>query len=178
MLGSIILQWWHLVQSCDFPHRLRSLRVRQFQPWPSVEVLVARYSAKWDFGEEVKSATETVSQTINHEAQTINLKPPGLQLVKVLWTSCLHFFPALPSLSVDKWSDCTRRMAKGTKFHCSAALNIYAMWKNHLLSLSLLPSPMRHHSHWTEWPTSKYLQRIDTGEGVGKTEPSCVIGGL
>ena len=36
------------------------------------------------FGEEVKSATETVSQTINHEAQTINMKPPGLQLVKVL----------------------------------------------------------------------------------------------
>ena len=32
-------------------------------------------------------------------------------------------------------------------------------------------------SHGSEWPTSKSLQTINTGEGVEKREPSCIVGG-
>ena len=35
---------------------------------------------------------------------------------------------------------------------------------------------MRYHFQ-SEWPTSKSLQTINAGEGVGKREPSCTIGG-
>ena len=32
-------------------------------------------------------------------------------------------------------------------------------------------------SHQSEWPSSKSLQTINTGEGVEKREHSCTIGG-
>jgi len=32
-------------------------------------------------------------------------------------------------------------------------------------------------THQSEWPSSKSLQTINTGEGVGKMEPSYTIGG-
>ena len=32
-------------------------------------------------------------------------------------------------------------------------------------------------SHQSEWPSSKNLQTINTGEGVEKREPSCPVGG-
>ena len=32
-------------------------------------------------------------------------------------------------------------------------------------------------SRWSEWPSSKYLQTINTGEGVEKREPSYTVGG-
>ena len=32
-------------------------------------------------------------------------------------------------------------------------------------------------SHWSEWPSSRSLQTINSGEGVEKTEPSCTVGG-
>ena len=32
-------------------------------------------------------------------------------------------------------------------------------------------------SHWSEWPSSKNLQRINAGEGVEKRECSCTVGG-
>ena len=32
-------------------------------------------------------------------------------------------------------------------------------------------------SHQSEWPSSKNLQTINAGEGVGKREPSCTAGG-
>ena len=31
-------------------------------------------------------------------------------------------------------------------------------------------------SHWSEWPSSKYLQTINAGEGVEKREPSYTVG--
>jgi len=31
-------------------------------------------------------------------------------------------------------------------------------------------------SHWSEWPPSKYLQIINTGEGVERKEPSDTFG--
>ena len=30
-------------------------------------------------------------------------------------------------------------------------------------------------SYWSEWPPSKYLQIINTGEGVERKEPSCLL---
>ena len=32
-------------------------------------------------------------------------------------------------------------------------------------------------SHQSDWPSSKNLQTINTGEGVEKREPSCTVGG-
>ena len=32
-------------------------------------------------------------------------------------------------------------------------------------------------SHWLEWPSSKYLQTINAGEGVKKRELSYTVGG-
>ena len=32
-------------------------------------------------------------------------------------------------------------------------------------------------SHWSEWPSSKSLQTINTGEGMEKREPSHIVGG-
>ena len=32
-------------------------------------------------------------------------------------------------------------------------------------------------SHWSEWPSSKSLQTINSGEGVEKRECSCTVGG-
>ena len=32
-------------------------------------------------------------------------------------------------------------------------------------------------SHQSEWPSSKNLQAINTGEGVEKREPSCTVRG-
>ena len=31
-------------------------------------------------------------------------------------------------------------------------------------------------SHWSEWPSSKYLQTINAGEGEEKREPSYTVG--
>ena len=31
-------------------------------------------------------------------------------------------------------------------------------------------------SHWSDWPSSKYLQAINAGEDVEKREPSCTVG--
>ena len=32
-------------------------------------------------------------------------------------------------------------------------------------------------SHWSKWPSSKYLEIINAGEGVEKREPSYLVGG-
>ena len=32
-------------------------------------------------------------------------------------------------------------------------------------------------SHWSEWPSTKNLQTVNAGEGVGKREPSYTVGG-
>ena len=32
-------------------------------------------------------------------------------------------------------------------------------------------------SHWFKWPSSKYLEIINAGEGVEKREPSYLVGG-
>ena len=40
-----------------------------------------------------------------------------------------------------------------------------------------IKTTMRYHSHQSEWPSSKNLERINAGEGVEKREPSCTVGG-
>ena len=32
-------------------------------------------------------------------------------------------------------------------------------------------------SHWSEWPSTKYLQTINAGEDVEERGPSCAVGG-
>ena len=40
-----------------------------------------------------------------------------------------------------------------------------------------IKTTMRYHLTPTRWPSSKYLQRMNAGEGVGKREPSYTVGG-
>ena len=35
----------------------------------------------------------------------------------------------------------------------------------------------KNQAHRSEWPSSKYLETINAGEGVEKREPSCTVGG-
>ena len=51
------------------------------------------------------------------------------------------------------------------------------MYLQFLSSVSCSFPTMRYHWHRSEWPSSKGLQTVNTGEDVEKREPSCTIGG-
>ena len=155
VLGSIILQLWHPVQSHDFPQRPRRLRVKTISTLTFGWGFGGQVQCRVGFGGVGKKCHRDHESDNEHESHPPDPRASsGQGSVSVVPS----LFPALPSLSVEKWSDWTRWMARGTKFHCSAALTIYAMWKNHSLSLSLLPSPIK----WGTTPTEPNGHRQNT----------------